>query len=155
MKANVFEGGQRTTTDRLVPFTLFTEPELARVGLTEKEARQQGLDIRVAKLPVAAIPRAKTMSETRGLIKAVVDAKTDRILGCAILSVEAGEMLGAVQMAMIAGLPFTALRDAVLSHPTLVEGFNNLFANGPQAGSVSPSASSENGSLAPGNSRLR
>ena len=131
MKANVFDGGQRTTTDRLVPFTLFTEPELARVGLTEKEARQQGLDIRVAKLPVAAIPRAKTMSETRGLIKAVVDAATDRILGCTVLSVEAGEMLGAVQMAMIAELPFAALRDAVLSHPTLVEGFNNLFANVP------------------------
>jgi len=125
VKANVFDGGQRTTTDRLVPFTLFTEPELARVGLTEKEARQQGLDIRVAKLPVAAIPRAKTMSETRGLIKAVVDAATDRILGCTVLSVEAGEMPGAVQMAMIAGLPFAALRDAVLSHPTLVEGFNN------------------------------
>jgi probable pyridine nucleotide-disulfide oxidoreductase len=146
VKANVFDEGQRTTADRLVPFTLFTEPELARIGLTETEARQQGLDIRVAKLPVAAIPRAKTMSETRGLIKAVVDAKTDRILGCAILSVEAGEMLGAVQMAMIAGLPFTALRDAVLSHPTMVEGFNNLFANTPQAGPVSPSTSSENGS---------
>jgi len=146
VKANVFDEGQRTTADRLVPFTLFTEPELARIGLTETDARQQGLDIRVAKLPVAAIPRAKTMSETRGLIKAVVNAKTDRILGCAILSVEAGEMLGAVQMAMIAGLPFTALRDAVLSHPTMVEGFNNLFANTPQAGPVSPSTSSENGS---------
>src|SRR5213592_3126906 len=90
VKANVFDEGQRTTADRLVPFTLFTEPELARIGLTETDARQQGLDIRVAKLPVAAIPRAKTMSETRGLIKAVVNAKTDRILGCAILSVEAG-----------------------------------------------------------------
>lgn len=134
VKANVFDRGQRATTDRLIPFTLFTEPELARIGLTEKAARQQGLDIRVAKLPVAVIPRAKTMGETRGLIKAVVDAKTDRILGCTILSVEAGEMLGTVQIAMIAGLPFTVLRDAVLSHPTLVEGFNNLFANTPQAG---------------------
>jgi pyruvate/2-oxoglutarate dehydrogenase complex dihydrolipoamide dehydrogenase (E3) component len=115
--------------DRLVPFTLFIEPELARIGLTEKEARQQGRDIRVAKLPVAAIPRAKTMSEIRGFIKAVIDAKTNRILGCAILSIEAGEMLGTVQMAMIAGLLFTVLRDAVLSHPTMVEGFNNLPAN--------------------------
>ena len=129
VKANVFDGGQRTTAGRLIPFTLFTEPELARIGLTEKEAHQQGLDFRVAKLSVASIPRAKTMSETRGFIKAVVDAKTNRILGCTILSVEAGEMLGAVQMAMIAGLPFTALRDAVLSHPTMVEGFNNLFAD--------------------------
>lgn len=128
VKANVFDGGRRTTIDRLIPFTLFTEPELARVGLTESEARREGFEVRIAKLPVAAIPRAKTMSETRGFIKAVIDAKTNRILGCAILSIEAGEMMGTVQMAMTAGLPFTALRDAVLSHPTMVEGFNNLFA---------------------------
>lgn len=127
VKANVFDGESRTTRDRLMPFTLFTEPELARVGITETEARKQGFDIRVAKLPVDAIPRAKTMGETRGLIKAVVDAKTNRILGCSILSVEAGEMLGTVHMAMTAGLPYTALRDAALSHPTMVEGFNNLF----------------------------
>ena len=129
VKANVFGSGQRTTKDRLIPFTLFTEPELARVGLTEKEARQQALKIRVAKLPVSAIPRAKTMSETRGLIKAIVDAKTDRILGCTIVSTEAGEILGAVQMTMIGGLPFHTLRDAVLTHPTMVEGFNSLFAD--------------------------
>jgi pyruvate/2-oxoglutarate dehydrogenase complex dihydrolipoamide dehydrogenase (E3) component len=129
VKANVFGEGKRTTVDRLVPFTLFTNPELARVGLTEKEARAKGLDIFVAKLPVAAMPRAKTMSETRGFIKMVIDAKTNQILGCAILSIEAGEVLGTVQMAMIAGLPFTALRDAVLSHPTMIEGFNNLPAN--------------------------
>lgn len=127
--ANVFAGSERTSAARLIPFTLFTEPELARIGLTEKEAKQQGLDFRVARLPVAFIPRAKTLSETRGFIKGLVDAKTDRILGCTILSVEAGEMLGAVQVAMLAGLPFTALRDAVLSHPTMVEGFNNLFAD--------------------------
>ncbi|HTO05201.1 MAG TPA: hypothetical protein VL069_15940 [Opitutus sp.] len=105
---------------------MFTEPELARVGLTEKEARRQGLAVKISKLPVAAIPRAKTMGESRGMIKVVVEAKTDRILGCAILSVEAGEMLGAVQMAMAGGLPLAALRDMVFSHPTLVEGFNNL-----------------------------
>lgn len=128
VKANVFDGGQRTTSDRLIPFTLFTQPELARVGLTENQARQQGTEIRVAKLPVAAIPRAKTMSETRGFIKAIIDAKTDRILGCSILSVEAGEMISTVEMTMIADLPFTALRDAVLTHPTMTEGFNNLFA---------------------------
>jgi pyruvate/2-oxoglutarate dehydrogenase complex dihydrolipoamide dehydrogenase (E3) component len=90
--------------------------------------REQGGEIRVAKLPVAAIPRAKTMGETRGFIKAVVDAKTNRILGCSILAIEAGEMLGAVHMTMAAGLPCTALRDAALSHPTMVEGFNTLFA---------------------------
>ena len=124
----MFDGGRCATTDRLIPFTLFTEPELARIGVTEAEALQHGLEFRVAKLPVAAIPRAKTMSEARGFIKAIIDVKTNRILGCTILSVEAGEMLGAVQIVMIAGLPFTALRDAVLTHPTMVEGFNNLFA---------------------------
>jgi pyruvate/2-oxoglutarate dehydrogenase complex dihydrolipoamide dehydrogenase (E3) component len=129
VKTNVFEGGQRTTSDRLIPFTLFTEPELARIGLTEKQARRQAMKIRVAKLPVTAIPRAKTMSETRGFIKMMVDTETERILGCAILSKEAGEILGVVQMTMIAGLPFSTLRDAVLTHPTMVEGFNSLFAD--------------------------
>jgi pyruvate/2-oxoglutarate dehydrogenase complex dihydrolipoamide dehydrogenase (E3) component len=129
VKANVFDGGQRTTSDRLMPFTLFTQPELARIGLTEKQARRQALTIRVDKLPVAAIPRAKTMSETRGFIKVIVDTETERILGCAILSTEAGEILAAVQMTMIASLPFSTLRDAVLTHPTMVEGFNSLFAD--------------------------
>jgi probable pyridine nucleotide-disulfide oxidoreductase len=127
VKANVFDGGRRTTRERVVPFTLFTDPELARVGLTEHEAHRQGLDVRVAKMPVAAIPRAKTTSEKRGLIKVVIDSKTERILGCTILSVEAGEMLAAPQMAMIAGLPFTALRDAIWTHPTMTEGFNTVF----------------------------
>ena len=77
---------------------------------------------------MAAIPRAKTMSETRGFIKALIDVKTDRLLGCTILSPEAGEMISTVQMAMIANLPFTALRDAVVTHPTMTEAFNNLFA---------------------------
>ena len=128
VKTNVFEGGHRTTKDRLMPFTLFTQPELARVGLTEKEADQRSLEFRIAKAPVAAIPRAKTMSETRGFIKALIDVKTDRLLGCTILSPEAGEMISTVQMAMIANLPFTALRDAVVTHPTMTEAFNNLFA---------------------------
>ena len=131
VKTNVFGSGNgmvsRTTSDRLIPFTLFTDPELARVGLTEKEARAQGREVRVAKIPASSIPRAKTTSETRGLLKAVIDSKTERILGCAILSAEAGEMLGAVQMTMVAGLPYTALRDAMLAHPTMVEGFGNLL----------------------------
>ena len=127
VKANVLDNGQRLTSSRLIPFTLFTQPELARVGLTEKQARQQGMEIRVAKFPVAAIPRARTTSETRGFIKAVLNSNTDRILGCTILSTEAGEMISTVQMAMVANLPFTALRDAVLTHPTMTEGFNNLF----------------------------
>jgi len=127
VKTNVFGTGARTTKDRLVPFTLFTDPELARVGMTETEARERRLPIRISKMPVAAIPRAKTASEARGLIKIVIDTETDRVLGCTILSVEAGEMIAAPQMAMIAGLPFTALRDTIWSHPTMVEGFNTLF----------------------------
>jgi pyruvate/2-oxoglutarate dehydrogenase complex dihydrolipoamide dehydrogenase (E3) component len=127
VKANVFGAGARTTTDRLVPYTLFTDPELARVGMTETEARKRGFSVRIAKQPVAAIPRAKTASEPRGLIKVVIDTKTDHVLGCAILSVAAGEMVAAAQMAMIAGLPYTALRDAIWSHPTMVEGFNTAF----------------------------
>jgi pyruvate/2-oxoglutarate dehydrogenase complex dihydrolipoamide dehydrogenase (E3) component len=127
VKANVFAGGARTSRDRLVPFTLFTDPELARVGMTEMEARERGFSVRIEKMPVAAIPRAKTASETRGLIKIVIDQKTDHVLGCTILSVQAGEMIAAAQMTMIAGLPFTALRDTIWSHPTMVEGFNTLF----------------------------
>lgn len=126
VKANVFGGGLRTTKDRLIPFTLFTQPELARVGLTEKEANDLGLKFSIARLPVAAIPRAKTMSETRGFIKAVIDAKTDRLLGCTILSPEAGEMISTAQMTMIGNLPFSALGEAVLTHPTMTEGFNNV-----------------------------
>jgi pyruvate/2-oxoglutarate dehydrogenase complex dihydrolipoamide dehydrogenase (E3) component len=129
VKANVFGKGERSTKHRLMPSTLFIDPELARIGLTETEAREQGFAIRVAKASVAVIPRARTTGQLAGQMKAVIDAKNDRILGCSILASEAGEMLGTVQMAMIAGLPFTALRDAVLSHPTMTEGFNSLFAD--------------------------
>jgi pyruvate/2-oxoglutarate dehydrogenase complex dihydrolipoamide dehydrogenase (E3) component len=129
VKANVFGKGERSTKLRLMPSTLFIDPELARVGLTETEAREQGFAIRVARAPVAVIPRARTTGQLAGQMKAVIDAKNDRILGCSILASEAGEMLGTVQMAMIAGLPCTALRDAVLSHPTMTEGFNSLFAD--------------------------
>jgi len=129
LKTNVFGPGGRTTTDRLIPFSLFIEPELARVGLTEKDARARGYEIRLAKVPAAVIPRARTTGYTAGFMKAVVDAKTQRILGCTLLAAEAGEMISTVQMAMVAGLPCTALRDAVLTHPTMTEGFNNLFAN--------------------------
>jgi len=129
LKTNVFGSGGRTTKDRLIPFSLFIEPELARVGLTEKDARAQGHEIRIAKVPTAVIPRARTTGHTAGFLKAVVDTKTQRILGCAILAAEAGEMISTVQMVMVAGLPCTTLRDAVLTHPTMAEGFNNLFAN--------------------------
>lgn len=122
-------GGHRSTADRLIPFTVFITPELARVGLTETEARAAGRDIRVAKLPVAAIPRAKTMREATGLWKAVVDADTDLILGACLLGPEAGETITSVQLAMLAGMPYTALRDAIITHPTMAEGLNMLFSS--------------------------
>lgn len=120
-------GGERSTRARLVPYTLFIDPELGRVGLTEERARQLGHSIRVARLPVAAIPRARTMGETRGVLKAIVDA-TDQILGAAILAPEGGEIMAVVQTAMQARLPYTFLRDNIFAHPTLAEGLNDLFA---------------------------
>jgi probable pyridine nucleotide-disulfide oxidoreductase len=122
-------GGHRTTTDRLIPYTLFTDPELARVGLTEREARAQGRRVRIARLAAAAIPRAVTSGEMRGSLKAVVDAGSDKILGAAILASEGGEIMTVIQVAMSAGLPYTALRDMILCHPTMAEGLNDLFAH--------------------------
>jgi pyruvate/2-oxoglutarate dehydrogenase complex dihydrolipoamide dehydrogenase (E3) component len=125
-------GKPRGTTGRLVPFCLFTDPELARVGLSEKEAKARGIAYRLAKLPMAAVLRTRTLSETRGFMKALIDAKSDQILGFAVLGVDGGEIMGAVQIAMIAGLPFTALGDAILAHPTLLEGgLVPLFSNVP------------------------
>jgi pyruvate/2-oxoglutarate dehydrogenase complex dihydrolipoamide dehydrogenase (E3) component len=121
-------GGNRTTRDRLIPFCLFTDPELARVGLTETEARQQDIAVRVAKVPVAAVLRTWTTGENRGFMKALVNAKTDRILGFTMFGAEAGEVMAAVQTAMLAGMPYTGLRDAILAHPTMAEGLNSLFA---------------------------
>jgi pyruvate/2-oxoglutarate dehydrogenase complex dihydrolipoamide dehydrogenase (E3) component len=129
VKANVFSGGDRTTRDRLIPNTVFIDPELGRVGLTEREARRLGLNIGVAKLPTASIPRARTLSETRGFLKAIVDSRSERILGFAMLGPDAGDVTAVVQVAMSGGLPFTALRDGILAHPTMAEGLNLLFAN--------------------------
>jgi pyruvate/2-oxoglutarate dehydrogenase complex dihydrolipoamide dehydrogenase (E3) component len=124
-------GGKRVTTGRLVPFCLFTDPELARVGLSEKEAKARGIPYRLFKIPMAAVMRATTMSETRGFLKALVEIDGDRILGFTGFGVDAGEVLSSVQIAMIGGLPYTALRDAMLSHPTLVEGLIPLFTSPP------------------------
>ncbi|WP_036476768.1 mercuric reductase [Myxosarcina sp. GI1] len=128
VKANLLDGGNRNTGDRPVPSCLFIEPELAHVGLTETEARQQGYEIRVAKLEAAAIPRAKTLGQTEGVLKAIVDAETGLILGCSLLCHAAGEMISTVQMVMQAKLPYTGLRDGVLTHPTMTEGLNLLFS---------------------------
>jgi len=120
-------GGKRVTTGRVVPFCLFTDPEFARVGLSEKEAKEKGVAYRLFKVPMEAVMRASTMAETRGFLKALVAAHDDRILGFTQVGVGAGEVLGTVQVAMLAGLPYTALRDAILTHPTLVEGLIPLF----------------------------
>jgi len=121
-------GRRRVTTDRQVPFCVFTDPELARIGLSETEARAKGIPYRVARIPMAADLRTRTLSETRGFMKALIAADSDRILGFTAFGVSAGEIMGAVQIAMIGGLPYTALRDAVITHPTLLEGLTVLFA---------------------------
>jgi pyruvate/2-oxoglutarate dehydrogenase complex dihydrolipoamide dehydrogenase (E3) component len=122
-------GGNRVTTGRQVPYCLFTDPELARIGLSETEAKAHGIGYRLFKVPMETNLRARTLSETRGFVKAVVEADGDRILGFTAFAVGAGEIMAAVQIAMIAGLPYTALRDAVLTHPTLVEGLISLFSS--------------------------
>jgi pyruvate/2-oxoglutarate dehydrogenase complex dihydrolipoamide dehydrogenase (E3) component len=127
IRTNLIEGGQATTQGRLVPYTLFIDPQLGRVGLTEKEARTQGHAIRVAKMPMSHVARALEMAEPRGLMKAVVDAGTRQILGCAVLGLEGGELLAVFQMAMMGHLPYPILREAIFAHPTLAEALNNLF----------------------------
>lgn len=128
IKANLIDGGDRSTGDRLVPSCLFIDPELAHVGLTETEARQQGYAIRVAKVDASAVPRARTLGQTDGLLKAIVDTETGRILGCSLLCHEAGEVISTVQMVMQAQMPYTVLRDGILTHPTMTEGLNILFS---------------------------
>lgn len=121
-------GGHRVTTGRQVPFCMFTDPELARIGLSETEAKEQGIEYRLAKIPIVAVLRTRTLSETRGFMKALIDTKSDRILGFTCFSVEAGEIMATVQVAMLAGLPYTTLRDAVFTHPTMLEGLTPLFS---------------------------
>jgi pyruvate/2-oxoglutarate dehydrogenase complex dihydrolipoamide dehydrogenase (E3) component len=116
------------TTGRQVPYCLFTDPELARVGLSETEAKARGLAYRLAKIPMAAVLRAHTLSEPRGFMKALIGASDDHVLGFTAFGPEAGEVMAVVQVAMIAGLPYTALRDAILTHPTMAEGLAGLFS---------------------------
>ena len=125
-------GGDRKTTGRQVPFCLFTDPELARVGLSEREARDRGVGYRLAKVPMEAVFRARTLSETRGFLKALIEEEGDRILGFTAFGAEAGEVMAVVQVAMLAGLPYTALRDAILTHPTMAEGLAALFSSVPR-----------------------
>jgi pyruvate/2-oxoglutarate dehydrogenase complex dihydrolipoamide dehydrogenase (E3) component len=134
-------GGNHVTTGRQVPFCLFTDPEFARVGLSEKEAQNRGIAYRLFKIPMEQVLRANTLSETRGFLKAIVEANGDRILGFTAFGVDAGEIMSAVQIAMIAELPYQKLRDAVLAHPTLMEGLIPLFASAPAVVKQTASAS--------------
>jgi pyruvate/2-oxoglutarate dehydrogenase complex dihydrolipoamide dehydrogenase (E3) component len=129
IRANLIEGGNASRAGRMVPYTVFTDPQLGRVGLGEDAARAQGRKIRVAKMPMSYVARALEVDESRGLMKAIVDAETDQILGCAILGIEGGEIMTQIQIAMMGHLPYTVLRDAIFAHPTLAESLNNLFAS--------------------------
>src|SRR6267154_2335470 len=123
-------GGKRSTRDRLVPYCMFTDPPLARVGLSERAAQHQGVTARVARLSMSAVLRAHTTDETQGFMKALV-ASDDRILGFTMIGAEAGEVVAVVQTAMLANLPYPVLRDAVLAHPTMAEGLGPLLSNLP------------------------
>jgi pyruvate/2-oxoglutarate dehydrogenase complex dihydrolipoamide dehydrogenase (E3) component len=129
LKANLIDGGDATTEGRLVPYTVFIDPQLGRVGMGEDAARERGLRVMVARLPMSSVARAVEVGETRGMLKAVVDEASGTILGAAALGIEGGEIVSMLQLAMMGGLPYTALRDGVFAHPTLAESLNNLFAS--------------------------
>ena len=124
-------GGKRSTRDRLVPYCMYTDPPLARVGLSEVDARRQGVDVRVARLPISRVLRAQTTGETQGFMKALIDARNDRIVGFTMIGSEAGEVVATVQTAMLAGLPYSTLRDSVIAHPTMAEGLGPLLSSVP------------------------
>ena len=127
LAAQAGQGELRSTQGRLIPYCVFTTPELARVGLTEAEARAAGYDVRIARMPVAAIPRARTIGHLEGTWTAVIDRDSRQILGAALRGPEASEAIAVVQMAMLAGLEYTRVRDAIIAHPTIAEGLNLLF----------------------------
>ncbi|HKO11492.1 MAG TPA: FAD-dependent oxidoreductase [Acidobacteriaceae bacterium] len=126
-------GGNHVTTGRQVPFCLFTDPEFARIGLSETEAKKRGIAYRLFKAPMAAVLRARSLMETRGFLKCLVACDSDRIIGFAAFGVGAGEIMGCIQIAMLGGLPYTALREAVLAHPTIPEGLISLFSATPSS----------------------
>ncbi len=128
IRTNIIEGGSASIRDRLVPYTVFIDPQLGRVGISETEARQSGRRFRVAKMPMNYVARALEVDETRGFMKAIVDTESKQILGCAILGIEGGEIMSILEVAMMGKLPYTALRDATFAHPTLAESLNNLFS---------------------------
>ena len=129
-------GKPRSTNGRLVPYCAFIDPPLARVGIDEATARKQRIKVRVAKLPMTAVLRARAIGATRGFMKVMLDSGSDRILGFTMLGADAGEVLAVVQTAMIGNLPYTALRDAIFTHPTMAEGLNVLFASVPDTAAI-------------------
>ena len=129
IRTNLIEKGDASTATRLVPYTVFIDPQLGRIGMTETEARTQNKKIRVAKMPMTYVARALEVDESRGFMKAVVDADSGQILGAAILGIEGGEIMAMFQLAMMGKLPYTTLRDGVFAHPTLAESLNNLFTH--------------------------
>ncbi|MFF1505413.1 mercuric reductase [Streptomyces sp. NPDC058316] len=127
LRANLLGGEKATTRDRIVPYTVFIDPQLGRIGMTERQAREQDRAVRVAKLPMSAVIRALETGETRGFMKVVIDAHTQQILGAAVLGVEGGEIMTIIQVAMLGKLPCTAMANAIFTHPLLAEGLNSLF----------------------------
>ncbi len=127
----LLHAGTRTTTDRLAPYTMFTDPQLGRVGMFEDQARASGRKLRLYRLPMTSVARAIEINETAGVMKAVVDAQTDLILGATVLGYEGGEVMAVLQMAMIGGVTATAIREGVFAHPTMTESLNNLFSSAP------------------------
>ena len=128
IKTNLIDGGNATVDDRPVPYTVFIDPQLGRVGISEEQARASGRNIQVARMPMRRVARAEEVDETRGFMKAVVDGDNQQILGGAILGLEGGELMSMLEIAMYGKLPYSVLRDAIFAHPTLAESFNNLFA---------------------------
>ena len=127
LKTNLLDGGNATTEVRIIPYAVFIDPQLGRAGLSEKEAKKDGIDYRVATMPMSWVARALEVDESRGLMKVLVDPKSRQLLGCAVLGIEGGEIMAVIQIAMMSGLPYTALRDGIFAHPTLAESLNTLF----------------------------
>jgi pyruvate/2-oxoglutarate dehydrogenase complex dihydrolipoamide dehydrogenase (E3) component len=129
IRTNLIDGGHASITGRPVPYTVYIDPQLGRIGMSEEEARTSGRGYKVFTMPMSHVARARETDETRGLLKAIVDTQTDQILGAAILGIEGGELMSMLEIAMLGHVPYTTLRDAIFAHPALSEGFNNLFAS--------------------------
>ena len=128
IRANLLDGADKSIEGRPLSYTVYTDPQLGRVGLSEREAREQGHEFEVTRMPMKHVARALETDESRGFMKVLVDADSGRILGAAVLGMEGGELMSMIHIAILGDMPFTALRDAPFAHPTLAESFNNLFA---------------------------